>query len=231
MVNRQFRTGFLDGLPFLLVAVPFAILFGVAATEAGLSLIQTMSMTTLVIAGAAQFTALVLLQENAPTLIVIATALAVNLRMAMYAAAMAPYLGGASRGRQLLLAYFNIDQTFALSSVRFPREPDWTLTDRFAYFCGAGSALMPFWIAFSYVGAVTGSAIPPEASLDFALPICFIAIIGPMLRTIPHVVAALVSVAATLALAWVPFSLGLILAAILAMICGAATERWMETRA
>jgi predicted branched-subunit amino acid permease len=47
-----------------------------------------MTMTVLVIAGAAQFTALALLEEQAPMLIVIIAALAVNLHMAMYSAAL-----------------------------------------------------------------------------------------------------------------------------------------------
>ena len=58
------------------------------AAEAGWGLAETMGMTVMVIAGASQFTALQLLSEHAPLVIVIATALAVNLRMAMYSAAL-----------------------------------------------------------------------------------------------------------------------------------------------
>ena len=77
----------------MLVVVPFGMLFGVIAGEAGWSLLQNLAMSVMVIAGASQFTALQLLSENAPTLIVIATALAVNLRLAMYSASLAPYIG------------------------------------------------------------------------------------------------------------------------------------------
>lgn len=231
MVNPRFWLGLRDCAPFILVAAPFGMLFGVAATEAGMDLLATMSMTILVIAGASQFTALVLMQDNAPTLVVIATALAVNLRMAMYAAALAPWFKGVPPGRKLLLAYFNIDQNFGLASVRFPQEPAWTAIDRAAYFIGAALAITPFWVAFTLIGALVGAAVPAWLSLDFALPICFLAIVGPALRTVPHVAAAIVSVAGALALAWVPWSLGLIVAAILAMMTGAALERWMERRA
>ncbi|MEM7439985.1 MAG: AzlC family ABC transporter permease [Pseudomonadota bacterium] len=228
MVNPRFLLGLKDGAPFILVAAPFATLFGVAATEAGLNLLETMTMTVLVIAGAAQFTALVLLQEQAPTLIVIITALAVNLRLAMYSAAMAPSLGENGRGMKLILAYFMIDQSFALSSVRFEDETTWTLGDRTAYFIGTAMALLPIWVTFSFIGAVAGNAIPDWASLDFALPICFLAIIGPALRSLPHVTAACVSIVGALSLTWVPWSLGLIIAAVLAMVTGAAAEKWLE---
>ncbi len=45
--------GLRDGAPFMLVAGPFALLFGVLATEAGLSVFEVMSFSLVVIAGAA----------------------------------------------------------------------------------------------------------------------------------------------------------------------------------
>ena len=44
------------------------------------------------------------------------------------------------------------------------------------------------------MGVVAGAAIPDWLALDFAVPICFLAIIGPMLRTLAHVAAALTSI-------------------------------------
>ncbi|GGA16279.1 AzlC family ABC transporter permease [Neptunicoccus cionae] len=228
--KSAFWEGYRDCAPFILVAAPFGLMFGVAATELGLSLIQTMTMTVLVIAGAAQFTALILLEEHAPTLIILATALAVNLRMAMYSAALVPYLGKARGRTKLLLAYFNVDQTFGVASVRLPVELQWTVAQRSAYFIGGGLAITPFWILSTYLGAAFGAAIPPEFSLDFAMPICFIAIIAPALRTLPHVLAAVTSVVAALALSWIPFSLGLLIAAAIAMVVGAQAELWLERR-
>jgi hypothetical protein len=103
--QQAFRTGVRDALPFTIVVIPFAILFGVVGTEAGLNLAQVMGFSIVVIAGASQFAALQLMSENAPTLIVVASALAVNLRMAMYSAALAPHLGPASLKERALIAY------------------------------------------------------------------------------------------------------------------------------
>ena len=63
-----------------------------------------------------------------------------------------------------------------------------------------------------------------------ALPITFLALIAPMLRTPAHVVAALVSIVVSLLAAWVPYSLGLIIAGFVAMIAGARTEVFLERR-
>ncbi|MBB5515014.1 putative branched-subunit amino acid permease [Rubricella aquisinus] len=222
--------GMVDALPFILIVVPFALLFGVAATEAGLSLVETMSMTVLVIAGAAQFTALALMEEQAPTLIVVFTALAVNLRMVLYSASIAPHLGKAKLWQRAVVAYFLVDQSYAMSQIRFDKQPQEPLARKLAYFAGLMIPVAPLWYAGTYVGAVVGEAIPPEFALDFAVPITFLSMVAPMLRSLPHLVAAFVSVAGTLALIWVPYSMGLLIAAVFAMGAGAMTELWMDRR-
>jgi predicted branched-subunit amino acid permease len=88
--SKAFWRGYLDCAPFIMIVVPYSTLFGVVARNAGLDVLQTMSMSmsVLVIAGASQFTALALLQDQAPVFIAVLTALAVNLRMAIYSAAL-----------------------------------------------------------------------------------------------------------------------------------------------
>jgi predicted branched-subunit amino acid permease len=43
--KSAFWAGYRDCLPFILVAGPFGLLFGVAATDLGLNLLETMTMT------------------------------------------------------------------------------------------------------------------------------------------------------------------------------------------
>ena len=222
--------GFRDGLPFLFVIIPFALLFGVVGTEAGLSIAQVMGFSVLVIAGASQFAALQLMIDNAPTVIVLTTALVVNLRMAMYSAALVPYLGAAPLWQRALIAYFNVDQTYALGHAEYERSPTLPLASKIAYFFGTAAPVCPLWYGFTYVGAVAGGAIPPGFALDFAVPITFLALIAPALKTLAHVAAALASVVLALLLAWVPSGLGLIAAAVMAMIVGAQVELWQERR-
>jgi len=93
--KSTYMLGLVRALPFVIVVIPFAMLFGVVATEAGLPLSQTMAFSVLVVAGASQFAALQFMSENAPVLVILASALAVNLRMAMYSASITPHLGAA----------------------------------------------------------------------------------------------------------------------------------------
>lgn len=225
-----FWSGFRDCSPFIIVVAPFGLLFGVVASEAGLNLIETMTMTILVVAGAAQFTALALLEDQAPTFIVIIAALAVNLRMAMYSAALLPHLGKASLMTRILACFLMVDQTFAVSIKKYDSDPTLTLAQKTAYYFGCASAVCPFWYSFSLIGALVGETIPKDYSLDFAIPICFISLTAPMLKSLPHLVSALVSIAMALLLAWMPYNLWLIVAAVVAMMAGAKTELMLQAR-
>lgn len=225
--KSAYASGFRAGLPFIIVVIPFAMLFGVVATEAGLPLSQVMAFSFLVVAGASQFTALQFMSENAPVLVVLASALAVNLRMAMYSASIAPHLGPAPTWQRVLIGYFLVDQTYLLSQTEFEKWPERPLPERVAYFFGTVTPICPFWYIFTYVGAVIGEAIPAEYGLDFIVPITFLAIVVPALRTLAHMAAAVTSIILALVLVAVPFNLGLLIAAVAAMMVGAEVERRM----
>ncbi|MEM9395200.1 MAG: AzlC family ABC transporter permease [Pseudomonadota bacterium] len=228
--SKHYWEGFRAGAPFLLVVIPFGMLFGVVGTEAGLDLAQVMGFSVLVIAGAAQFTAVQLMTEQAPVIVVLASALAVNLRMAMYSAAMAPHLGTRPIWQKALAAYFMVDQTFAVSSQRFEATPPLTSGQKFSFFMGSVSPVCLPWYGATWFGAVVGTRIPPEFALDFAIPITFLALIGPALRTPAHVAAAATAVICALFFASLPFSLGTIVAASVAILVGARVELWQTRR-
>lgn len=223
--------GVRDGAPFVLVVVPFAMLFGVFATDAGLTLAQVMGFTVLVIAGAAQFAALQLMLENASIAFVLLAALAVNLRMAMYSASLVPYLGAAPLWQRACIAYLNFDQTYINAVARYEAQPDMSMPDRVAYFVGVATPIAPIWCAATFFGVVAGQAIPEAWAIDFIMPILFLAMVAPMIKSLAHVAAAAVSVSVSLALVGLPSGTGLLIAAAAAMLTGALIETWIERRA
>lgn len=229
--KAAFWQGFRDGAPFLLVVVPFSLLFGVLATEAGLNVIETMAFSVVVFAGAAQFTALQLIVDDVPTAIVLISSLAVNLRVAMYSASLTPFIGGAPLWQRAVAAYFIVDQTYASSIAKYEAEPAMTIPQRIAYFFGVVVPICPTWYAFTLVGALVGGQIPPEYALDFALPITFLALIAPMLRTSAHITAAITAIVVSLLCAALPYNLGLIIGGIAGMMAGARVELWTTNRA
>ena len=222
-------SGLRDSLPFWLVIGPFAMLFGVVAMESGLSLLQTMAMTLVVISGAAQFTALQLMLDGAGLGLILGGALAVSLRMAMYSAALVPHLGAAPLWQRALCSYLMFDQPYALSVARYESRTE-PLATRVAYYLGVGLPMAAMWTAMTAVGALVGRRLPEGLALDFALPITFIALFAPMLRTRAHVAAAVTSAAVALALAWLPSGAGLLIAAAVAMAVGAGVETLQARR-
>lgn len=221
---QALRLGLWAGAPHILVVGLFGAVYGVVAIEAGFSFWQTMGSSLLVFAGAAQLTAIQLMQDGSPLLVVVLTALAVNLRMTMYSVSLTPHLGGASWAQRVAVGYLLVDQAYALTILQYERAPGWPLDAKLAYFFGSVAPVAPAWYLGTLAGAVLGDRIPEGVPVDFIVPISFLALVGPMLRTWAHGVAALVSVVAALALLPVPWSLGAPIAGVLAMLAGALAE-------
>ena len=228
--KSAFWSGFRNGLPFILGVTPFGLLFGILATEAGFDILKVMSMTILVIAGAAQFTALTQIQDNAPVVMVLAASLAVNMRMAMYSASLGPHLAGAPYWQRAVAAYILVDNTYAVGIAEFEARPERPVKQKMAFYIGCAVPSWFFWYLSTFIGAWFGSAIPPEYGLDFAPAIVFLSLVAPMLKTLAHVAAALTSIALALALSFLPFSSGLLIAAIVAMFVGAEIEKRVAGR-
>lgn len=224
--RAAFGRGLSVGLPFSLVVVPFGLVFGVIAVETGFDAVQTGFFSLMVGAGAAQLAALQLMAEGAPLGVIILTATAVNLRLAMYSASLAPHLGAAPLRARLAVAFFLVDQAYAASILAYEQHPAWPMGARLAYFAGTVVPVAPTWVVASIAGAVVGHRLPPGLPLDFFVPMAFLAIVGPMLRTRAHGAAAAVSVGAALILSGLPWSLGLLAAGLVAMGVGAAVEAW-----
>ena len=228
--KQAFWKGARDCAPFILIIMPYSMLFGVVARDAGLNLTEAMAMSVLVIAGASQFTALALLQEHAPVFIALLAALAVNMRMALYSAALVPHVGHAPIGTRALMAYLMVDQVFATAVKTYETEPSMTPPAKLALYFGCVSVAAPFWYVFTFLGAWLGTSVPASLSLDFAMPVCFIALTAPLIRSLPHSVAALTAGFSALLFAGMPWSLGLICAAFCGMIAGAQTELYVSRR-
>lgn len=226
--KSAYWSGVRDGAPYIVMVVPFALLFGVVGIEAGLTMAQTMSFSILVIAGASQFAALQLMLENAAIGFVLLAALAVNLRMAMYSAALAPHLGAAPFWQRALIGYLNFDQSYMSSVARYEEEPDMAMPAKVAYFLGVALLISPLWCLFTYIGAKVGATVPATIEVTFILPIAFLSMVAPMIKSLAHIAAAFVSIIVALVLAGLPAGSGLLIAAVCSMVTGVAVETWLE---
>ncbi len=88
--------------------------------------------------------------------------------------------------------------------------------------------LYVFWIASSAVGYFVGNAFgdPTALGLDFALPVVFIAILVPQLRTRAGVVVAVAAGTVAVLTVALPNKLGLLLAIAAGIVIGLVAELW-----
>jgi predicted branched-subunit amino acid permease len=226
--DSDFRAGFVDMLPAALALAPFGLGCGVGAEAAGASLAGAIGLSAIVFSGAAQILAVQLLAAGAPLAVIVLTCFVAGLRFVIYSAAMAPYLRPLPARWQKSLAFLLTDQAFAAAVRRFDTGGDSHAAGR--HFLGSGFALWAFWQVMNVLGYFAGNLIPAGWSLDFAVPLCFIALVAPHLRTSPTIVAALVAGSGVLALAALPMKLSLIVAGIAGIVAGTiadfAQERW-----
>ncbi len=220
--HAVFMAGFKALLPVLLGVVPFAMIFGVTAVNLAIPALQAMGMSLIVFAGAAQLVALQLINGGAPLLVILASTFFVNLRFLMYSASIAPHLQEASGPRKGLLAYLLTDQAYAVAITHYNENPDAAYKPYF--FLGAGVALAGTWQIGTAVGIFLGAQIPASWSLDFAMPLTFLALVFPALKDRPAALAAVAAGVTAVLAASLPYNLGLIIAALTGIFVGYLAE-------
>lgn len=224
--RELFGAGMLAALPMLPGVAPFGIVAGLTAVGTGLSALQAMFMSIAVFAGAAQLATLQLIGDGALPAVILLTALTINLRFAMYSASLAPHLQHLGRRWHLPLAYFLVDQNYALSIHRFRHGNEAWRGRGHWYYLGAGIALWLTWQASTAVGVFMAAGVPRGWSLDFIIPLVFMVLLVPALHNRAHIVAALTGgLVATLG-ADLPLHLGIVSGAFTGIAAAVAFERW-----
>lgn len=210
-IAGAFREGALEILPILLGIIPFGLVAGAAAVDAGLGIEGAMSLSVLVFAGASQLAAIDLLARDAPLLIILLTVGVINLRMAMYSASLAPRLADTPLFQRMLAAYLLVDQAYALTIMRIDRAP--TRSHRIAYYFGVAVPLWVNWQLMTALGAVLGSTIPDWLPLEATIPLVFLAMLVPAITDRATLAAAVVSGAVATLGADLPNNTGLLVGA------------------
>jgi 4-azaleucine resistance transporter AzlC len=214
-------------VPVLLALVPFGLAFGATATGSGLSAIEALGMSVFVFAGAAQLAAVPLLSAGASMAIVLLTVFVINLRLTLYSASLAPHFGRLPAGWKGLLAYLLTDQAFAATITRFDEGQTEEPHKRW-YYLGVALAIWVTWQAATMSGVVLGAWASEGWSLDFVLPLIFIAAAVPAIKDRTTGAAALSAGVASVFAAALPLNLGLITAALVGVLGGLAAETAIE---
>lgn len=220
--SNNFWAGVRAEFPLLVGVFPFGLIYGALAINAGLSRTAAQLMSSMVFAGSAQFITAQLIHESAPGLVIVLTIAVVNLRHMLYSASLAPYLASLPTRWKVLLSYLLTDEAYAPTAIHYEEEGVQAFSHWFLL--GAGLALWSIWQISTALGILLGSAIPESWSLDFALPLTFIAMVMPVLKNRPAVLAAVSAGIVALLAYSLPYKLGLILAALVGIGVGTFLE-------
>lgn len=205
-------------LPIAPGVLPFGLIMGTVASESGLSFLKAAFLNLFVFAGASQLAALDLMNQKAPIAIVVLTGLIINLRFIMYSTSLAPLFSPYKTLKKLGLAYIVTDQSFAVSSLAF--EDIKTNKSKVYYYIGASLTMALIWHFSVLLGYLFGDIAPKSLSLDFAVPLAFLSIVIPSIKTKKLLLVALCSSFLSILFYKIPLNLGLMISACLAVGLG-----------
>lgn len=214
-----FRRGFVAMAPLWLGVVPFGVVYAVLARDAGLSLLETQSLSVLVFAGSAQVSAVGLFGAGAAAVEIVSTTFLLNVRHVLY---------GLSLGRRIPLhgwrrptaAYFLTDEAFGVTVASRERA--------FPFLLGTELSLFLVWNLATLGGAIAGTAIADPAALgiDLVFPLAFLALLVPLVRTRVELGVAVSSGALAYVLAeGLPGGIPILVTGVAGSLLGAALTR------
>lgn len=159
----------LDMAGIAVSAAGFGFVFGLAARDAGYSVIEAAAMSTILFAGAAQFAAVGYVAAGLPWIGIIVLTFFLNARHLLYSASLAPWVARSSAPHRAAMAHVLTDEAFALAATHFHRVGR---TDVPGYWLGAIGAVFIPWNLATLAGVLAGGALPDPGvfGLDVVFP-------------------------------------------------------------
>lgn len=212
---KHFYMGFKSILPIISGIIPFGAVMGSAFAEAKLSFWQAMLMDSVVYAGASQLATTDLMKMNAAIFVVVATGLIINLRFLLYSAAMSPYLKDSRFLTKFFVAFTLTDQSYAAMSANHDKIA--SNEEAISFYIGTAVCMLLTWHLSVIAGFIFGNFAPASLSLDYAIPLSFVALVLPTLKTNGHKAVALFSSILSLVFYGLPLKTGLMVTALLSI--------------
>jgi len=222
------REGFRVFLPLSVGLVPWALVTGMSMVGIGMTPLQAMGMNVIVFAGTAQLGTLPLIAAGAPLWLIVATALALNLRFVIFSAAIAQGFRGHGTGTRWFCGHLLTDGVFATCMTKMleTEDKDW----RLGYYLAPSLWSWLLWQTFALTGVLAAGSIPRGWSLEFMATIALLLLLIPMARMRPMLVSALAGGSTAVLLNGLPLKLGLFAAIFVGIGAGLAADHWHGKR-
>ncbi len=214
-------SGALAVMPLSIAVIPWGILAGSLALDAGLSVLESQAMSAIVFAGAAQLVAVGMIKAGMGISSILITTLLITSRHFLYSMAMRNQISPLPLKWRLSLGFLLTDELFAIiAKNKGPHLQDGRLNRWYAL--GGGLSFYLTWNIASAVGILVGKNIPNLDSwgLDFAIAATFIALVIPSIKHPSILICVLVSLVTSVVCELLEIPSGLLIASLLAMAVG-----------
>ena len=209
----QFRRGFKSMLPIAPGIIPFGAVMGTVSADAQMSFFQTVTMNLFVFAGASQIAAVELMKHQAAIWVVVATGLIINLRFLLYSAALSPVVHEEPVLKKLFSAFCLTDQSYAVMSSQ--QDKFRSNHEAIEFYVGSCVCMLIVWHSSVIAGFIFGNFAPKSISLDYAIPLSFVALLIPTLKNSKYILVTIFSTIVSLLLNNLPYRTGLMATALL----------------
>ena len=222
----DFAAGARAMVPWLAGVTPFGLVIGVSAAQADIPTLAGWLTGPAIYAGSSQVAAIEMLDAGTAPIVVVITALVINLRLILYSGAIAAHWRGTPRWWRAVAAYLLVDPSFAVGIDRYQRPGDGT--DAHRYYLGGAITLWIAWLLAIGAGATLGAQLPAALHLEFVIPLYLVGEIVPKLADRATRRAALTAAAVAVVAISAPLHLGVVLAIVAGL--GAALTVREESR-
>ena len=174
--------------PVILGFIPVAIAFAIMASSAGLTPLESVSMSVFVFAGASQMMSVGMIADGAGYLAIVIATFIMNFRHFIMSTCVFERMHGATPIQKMLLSFGVTDESFAI----------FTTTEREKcnkwYFFGVFLGPYLSWIGGTVIGSFATSILPESVSgsLGISLYAMFIALLVPKVKTNVRLLAVVV---------------------------------------
>ncbi|WP_348633488.1 AzlC family ABC transporter permease [Mesobacillus selenatarsenatis] len=174
----DFKKGIQSGISIAIGYMPIALTFGLIAKTTGLALGETVMMSLLVFAGAAQYISLSLLAQGIGIFEIILTTFIVNIRHFLMSASLNEKAEEDTVGARMGYSFGITDETFSVAATREGSV-------NAGYMFGLNLTAYSSWVVFSGLGYLVGAGLPQtlQESMSVALYAMFVGLLVPSMKT------------------------------------------------
>ncbi|MBT4078723.1 MAG: AzlC family ABC transporter permease [Gammaproteobacteria bacterium] len=207
-------------LPLSIAVIPWGILAGSLAVEAGLFDLQAQAVSAIVFAGSVQLVGMGLIKAGASLTTLLLTTLFLTSRHLLYSATMRTRISHLPVHQRLILGFLLTDELFAVCSHQTRKQFN------FWYAFGAGFSFYFIWQLASLSGIILGQSIPnlDQYGLDFAVAATFIAIVLPTIKKLSVLVTVVIALILSVVFSVLEIEGGIIYSSLIAMSIGYAVS-------